>query len=195
MKTLKKLTCAIAAGVLMLIPQITGAKAGERPDTQTVAGAYGGRYVGGRHHRGGRHLRGGRGRFHGRHFYRRHHRRWRHRRRHFYGSLFYGIPFGGYGYYGGYPYYGYPYYGYPYGYGYGYGYGGPTIVLGGSSYRRRARISCSAARRIVRSHGYRHVRATDCRGSRYTFLATKRGHRYRIRMYSRSGRIYKVRRY
>lgn len=57
---------------------------------------------------------------------------------------------------------------------------------------RRGRISCRRARRIVRNHGYYRVRAIDCSGSRYTFHAKRGGIWYRLRMKSRSGRIYKV---
>ena len=67
------------------------------------------------------------------------------------------------------------------------GYYGP--VYGGPVYRR---ISCRHARRIIRRHGYYRIRARDCSGSRYTFIAKKRGIWYRIRMKSATGRIYKV---
>lgn len=58
--------------------------------------------------------------------------------------------------------------------------------------RRYGRISCGAARRIVRRHGYYRVRAVDCSGSRYTFHAKRGGVWYRLRLKSHSGRIYKV---
>lgn len=58
--------------------------------------------------------------------------------------------------------------------------------------RRYGRLSCGEARRIVRNHGYRRVRAIDCSGNRYTFHAMRGGEWYRIRMRSRTGRIYKV---
>lgn len=54
------------------------------------------------------------------------------------------------------------------------------------------RVSCYKARRIVRNHGYHHIRAIDCSGSRYTFHAKRHGVWYRLRMKSSSGRIYKV---
>ncbi len=95
-------------------------------------------------------------------------------------------PYGGYGYP---PYYGGGYYPDPY---YGGGYYPPRRRYA-PTYRPR-RISCRRAIRIVRNHGYRRVRARDCRGSKYSFTGKKRGRWYRIRMYSRSGRIYSVRR-
>ena len=56
----------------------------------------------------------------------------------------------------------------------------------------RHRISCGRAVSIVRHSGFYRVRAVDCSGRRYTFHAKRKGIWRRIRMYSASGRIYKV---
>lgn len=110
-----------------------------------------------------------------------------------------GVGVGGYGYgYG-------PYYGYGYRPYYAPGFYFPQPYYGGYYPRGRyyyvprrhrygRRISCRRARNIVRQHGFRHVRARDCRGRKYTFIGRKHGKTYRIRMRSRSGRIYSVRR-
>jgi len=110
-----------------------------------------------------------------------------------------GVGIGGYG-YGPYydPYYGYgPFYGHRYGPYYGGYYGGyypgPRYYVPRRHYRGR-RISCKRAKRIVRNHGYRRVRARDCSGRNYKFYGRKRGRNYEIRMKSRNGRIYSVRR-
>jgi len=103
-----------------------------------------------------------------------------------------GVGVGGYG-YG-------PYYGPGYGYGgygpyYGPGYYAPRpyYYAPRRAYRGR-RISCQRAKRIVRNHGYHRVRARDCRGKQYSFTGRKRGRNYVIKMRSRTGRIYSVRR-
>jgi hypothetical protein len=71
---------------------------------------------------------------------------------------------------------------------YGGGYYGPSYHA--PVYRHR--ISCGRAISIVRHSGFYRVRAVDCSGRRFTFHAKRNGVWRRIRMYSASGRIYKV---
>lgn len=94
-------------------------------------------------------------------------------------------------------------YGYDCGYGYGYGYPGPHRHYANpyylhprryEPYRRVHRISCSEARSIVRNRGYRNVATRDCKGSTYSFRATRRGKVYIVSVSSRSGAIISVRR-
>ena len=94
---------------------------------------------------------------------------------------------GGYCYYnhdpfrcGGYGYYPRPGYfvthaGYDYDFDYGFG------------------VSCKEARWIVRERGFRDVRAADCGGKYHTFIARKKGGVFRIKVYSRNGRIHSIR--
>ena len=56
---------------------------------------------------------------------------------------------------------------------------------------RRYRISCGEARRIVRGHGYRNIATRECRGSTYTFLATRNGRDVRVFVNSRTGRVWR----
>ena len=90
--------------------------------------------------------------------------------------------------YGYYPRPGYfvPHSGYGYGDDYGDGYG--------DGYGYRDRVSCREARGILRDRGYRDVRSTNCGGKLHTFIARKRGEVFRIRIYSRNGRIQSIRR-
>ncbi len=60
--------------------------------------------------------------------------------------------------------------------------------------RATRRLNCRQARRVVRSYGYRNIRALDCRGKRYTFNAIKHGRWYQVRLNSRNGRLFGVRR-
>ena len=60
--------------------------------------------------------------------------------------------------------------------------------------RRVGRLNCRQARRVVRNRGYRNIRSIDCRGRRFTFHAIKRGRWYRVRMNSRNGRLFGIRR-
>jgi hypothetical protein len=55
-----------------------------------------------------------------------------------------------------------------------------------------ARISCDTGARIVLGSGYRSVRAIDCRGDTYRYQASRKGKPVEIRMWSRTGRIYRV---
>lgn len=59
---------------------------------------------------------------------------------------------------------------------------------------RNARMSCSEARRLVRSHGFRRIRPLDCSGRVYTFRARRHGEAYRIRVNARQHSISRVRR-
>jgi len=95
------------------------------------------------------------------------------------------------------PYYGGPYYGDPYYNPDPYYRGYEPRYRPVPRYRPRlrpGRISCRQARRIVRRNGFRNIRVVDCTGKQYNFRATKRGHWYRMRMRSNSGRIYHIRR-
>ena len=81
----------------------------------------------------------------------------------------------------GYPRYVYsPNYYYPGGYGY---YHRPY------SYNR---ISCAAARNMIRNRGYYNVVARDCSGSSYAFGATRNGYRVVVRVSANTGRITSV---
>ena len=55
------------------------------------------------------------------------------------------------------------------------------------------RVSCNEARWIVRERGFRDVRTTSCGGKFHAFIAKKRGGIFRIKVYSRDGRIYSIR--
>ena len=100
---------------------------------------------------------------------------------------------GGYCYYnydpfrcGGYGYYPRPGYFVPHpGSGYDDGYG--------DEYGYRDRVSCNEARLIVRERGFRDVRTTHCGGNLHTFMARKKGNVFRIKVYSRNGRIHSIR--
>jgi hypothetical protein len=53
----------------------------------------------------------------------------------------------------------------------------------------REKLSCERARGLLRHNGYRNVKALDCGGRKYVFLATKNRKRYRIAMSSWDGHI------
>ena len=55
------------------------------------------------------------------------------------------------------------------------------------------RVSCKEARWIVRERGFRDVRTADCGGKYHTFIARKKGGVFKIRVYSRDGRIHSIR--
>ncbi len=59
----------------------------------------------------------------------------------------------------------------------------------------RSRLTCARVRRIVRRHGYRRIRAIDCKGKVYAFIAWKSGRRYKIKASAYNGRILSKRRY
>jgi hypothetical protein len=89
---------------------------------------------------------------------------------------------------GGYCYYNYD----PFrcgGYGY-YPYPEHFVPHPGYSYDR---VSCSEARWIVRERGFRDVRTTGCGGKFHVFIARKKGEIFKIKVYSRSGRIHSIR--
>jgi hypothetical protein len=54
---------------------------------------------------------------------------------------------------------------------------------------RRYRISCGEAKEMLRDRGYYRVRTRDCEGRSYSFLATKRGVPFIVRVSARSGEI------
>ena len=53
----------------------------------------------------------------------------------------------------------------------------------------QGRISCSAAKARVRNSGYRNVDTIECRGSTYTFEATRKGRDVRVFVNSRTGAL------
>ncbi len=76
----------------------------------------------------------------------------------------------------------------------GYGYyprPGYFVPHPGSGFRDR--VPCNEARMIVREHGFRDVRTTDCGGKLHSFIARKKGGVFRIKVYSRNGRIHSIR--
>ncbi len=54
------------------------------------------------------------------------------------------------------------------------------------------RISCKEARWIVRERGFRDVKTTSCGGKFHVFIGRKRGDIFRIKIYSRNGRIHSI---
>jgi hypothetical protein len=76
--------------------------------------------------------------------------------------------------------------------GYGY-YPGPEHFVPHPDYDYQDRVSCSEARWIIRERGFRDVRTTDCGGKFHAFIARKRGGIFRIKVYSRNGRIHSIR--
>ncbi len=59
-------------------------------------------------------------------------------------------------------------------------------------YESRDRLSCREARQIVRSEGFREVRAVDCEGRTYQFEARRKGRYYLVVVSARSGDILDV---
>ena len=76
--------------------------------------------------------------------------------------------------------------------GYGY-YPQPGYFVPNPDYDYGNRVSCKEARWIVRERGFRDVRTTGCGGKFHTFIAKKRGGVFRIKVYSRNGRIHSIR--
>ena len=54
---------------------------------------------------------------------------------------------------------------------------------------KRGRYSCGQIRNMLRQHGYRHIRAHDCTGKVYTFIAYAGHKRYKLRVRSKNGSI------
>jgi hypothetical protein len=83
-------------------------------------------------------------------------------------------------------YYDDPYFATPHGYGYYDDYDDDSyeFVL-----RSRVRVTCSAARNMLRRSGYRNVKAIDCKGRSFGFIAQRNGKRYQLIVSSRSGTI------
>lgn len=76
--------------------------------------------------------------------------------------------------------------------GIGFGFGHSGWHHGGHGYNRgwpRHRLSCRQASRIVYRHGYHRVRARDCRGRFYGFIARKHHRLYMVKVNARNGRI------
>ncbi|HLA02833.1 MAG TPA: hypothetical protein VJ019_08735 [Aestuariivirga sp.] len=55
------------------------------------------------------------------------------------------------------------------------------------------RVSCKEARWIVRKRGFHDVKTTNCGGKYHVFIAKKRGGIFKVRVYSRNGRIHSIR--
>ena len=55
------------------------------------------------------------------------------------------------------------------------------------------RVSCQEARWSLRERGYRKITTTSCGGKYHVFIAQKRGGIFKIRIYSRNGRIHSIR--
>ncbi|MGH6906391.1 MAG: hypothetical protein ACREDX_00870, partial [Aestuariivirga sp.] len=60
--------------------------------------------------------------------------------------------------------------------------------------RYRSVVSCSTARQIVRNHGFNNVRARDCSGRTYSFIARKSGKSWLVSVNARNSRITGVQR-
>lgn len=58
----------------------------------------------------------------------------------------------------------------------------------------RDSLTCKGARFMLEERGWRNVRPRDCRGTSYTFLASRRGVVSVVRVNSYSGRITSIRR-
>jgi hypothetical protein len=69
------------------------------------------------------------------------------------------------------------------------GYGEP-----GLHYARIGDISCRQGARIVRSAGFRGVRAADCEGRNYTYYGYRRDRMFQIEVRAKDGSIRSVRR-
>ena len=81
-----------------------------------------------------------------------------------------------------------PRYNYYYSDPYAYDYGDEEYYLD-QPVRRPVAGSCTRAAQVLRASGYRSVKATDCRGSTYSFRAIKNGKRYKVNVSARTGRI------
>ena len=55
----------------------------------------------------------------------------------------------------------------------------------------RGRISCGEAKARVRYSGYRNVATIECRGSTYTFEATRKGRDVTVYVNARNGAIWR----
>lgn len=55
----------------------------------------------------------------------------------------------------------------------------------------RGRISCNEARRLVRQRGFQNVRARECEGRTYTFIAWRNDHRVLVFVNSRTGAVWR----
>lgn len=50
-------------------------------------------------------------------------------------------------------------------------------------------MACGEARRRVQDRGFRKIKTENCTGKNYTFIATKKGHHYRVKVNAFTGRI------
>jgi hypothetical protein len=65
----------------------------------------------------------------------------------------------------------------------------PVYAGGYYAPRHAGKLSCSAARNMVDHSGFNHVKARDCKGKVYSFSASRKGHRYLVRVNAHTGRI------
>lgn len=56
-------------------------------------------------------------------------------------------------------------------------------------YYGNTRLSCARVRALLHRHGYRHVRAYDCKGKVYGFYVRYGGRRYKVRASAYSGQV------
>ncbi len=71
------------------------------------------------------------------------------------------------------------------------GFPGLTYWNGPGYYRGiyRHRLTCNEGRHVVDIRGFNRVRATDCTPRYYHYRAWRNGHRYTVRLDSRTGRM------
>lgn len=65
----------------------------------------------------------------------------------------------------------------------------PASVSVGTNLSAGRRISCSEGARMLRARGFSNIRMIDCRGTRFVYHADRRGHRLRIEVNARNGRV------
>lgn len=65
-------------------------------------------------------------------------------------------------------------------------------IGGGGGYGGGGRISCRQGARIVRSAGFRGVRAIDCYGREFSYRGFRRDRMFKIDVRSRNGRIVNI---
>lgn len=56
-------------------------------------------------------------------------------------------------------------------------------------YYKKAKLSCAAAGKIVVRNGFNKIVARDCKGSVYSFAASRKGKRYIVNVHAYAGRV------
>ena len=69
--------------------------------------------------------------------------------------------------------------------------GDPDYHYGWYPHFAHKRLSCGAAKARVRHSGYRNVATIECRGSTYTFEATRKGRDVTVFVNARNGAIWR----